>query len=251
MKRLLLWDFDGVICHSLDECLLTSYNAFRQYREDDEPLITSLADVTDDLRGFFYRTRQHVRRPGEYLILYEAFGQERSLDDYSQFGKLLSEHIRDIEDYEGVFFKARERLRKNDISEWLALHHGYPWVNEKWEALKETFQYYIVSNKDKESILLILKHLGLGISQKTIFGKEFSMNKAAIIKYILSIGHNSKEKVYLVDDHFGHLMDVAPLGIRLFFATWGYGKPMTSDDTGVVFLQKDMFDRQLLEGIYE
>ena len=251
MKGALLWDFDGVICDSLNECLLTSYKAFQQYRKGESRLIKSLTDVPRDVKEFFYRTRQYVRRPGEYLILYEGHGTGLRLGNYSAFKDLLSIHMQKVLGYEEAFFEARKRLRQNGMSEWLGLHHGYPWVDEKWERLKKTFEFYIVSNKDRQSISLILKHLGLKIAEKNIFGKEFSIQKTEIIEHILSKKGIFRERVCLIDDHFAHLMDVAHLEIRLFFATWGYGKPGTSGDMGVIFLQKDIFDRQLLEGFHE
>jgi phosphoglycolate phosphatase-like HAD superfamily hydrolase len=249
MKRALLWDFDGVICDSLDECLLTSYNAFLQYKKGKSGFIRDLGDIPEGIRDFYYHARQYVRRPGEYLILYEALEAEKRLDDYIQFRKLLSEYILSIQGYEQDFFTARERIRKDSLSDWLGLHHEYPWVNDKWEKLKEAFEFYIVSNKDKVSISLILKHIGLNISEENIFGKEFSIEKTAIVEHIVSRGRFRTEEIYFIDDHYSHLMDLAKLGIRLFFATWGYGNAEVSSRDGVVHLQKNIFDRQLLGGV--
>jgi len=249
MNRALLWDFDGVICDSLDECLLTSYNAFRQYKKENNGFTRNIIDIPSSIRDFYYRTRQYVRRPGEYLILFEAFEAKERLNDYVQFRKVLSEHILSIQRYEQDFFSARERYRKEDLTGWLGLHHEYPWVNEKWQKLKETFEFYIVSNKDKVSISLILKHMGLSISEENIFGKEFSIEKTAIVEHIVSRGRFRAGEVYFIDDHYSHLMDLAKLGIRLFFATWGYGNAEASSTDGVVLLQKNLFDRQILESV--
>ena len=90
MNRALLWDFDGVICDSLDECLLTSYNAFLRNKKRKRGLIRNLDDIPESIRDFYYRTRQYVRRPGEYLIIYEGLEAEERLNDYVQFKKLLS-----------------------------------------------------------------------------------------------------------------------------------------------------------------
>jgi len=251
MNRALLWDFDGVICDSLDECLLTSYTAFLQYKKGKSGFIKKLGDIPESIRDFYSRTRRYVRRPGEYLILYEALEAGECLDDYIQFRKLLSENIESIQGYEQVFFSARARLRKEDPSYWLDLHHGYPWVHAKWEKLKETFDFYIVSNKDRVSISLILKHIGLTIFEENIFGKEFSIEKATIVEHIVSKGRFQPEEIYFIDDHYSHLMDLASLGVRLFFATWGYGNVEASSRDGFVLLQQNIFDRQLLGGIHE
>jgi len=250
MNRALLWDFDGVICDSLDECLLTSYNAFLQYKKGKRGFIRNLADIPEGIRDYYYRTRRYVRRPGEYLILYKALEAGERLDDYFDFRKVLSVNIGDIQAYEQVFFSARTRLRKEDPSYWLDLHHGYPWVHGKWEKLKEAFDFFIVSNKDKVSISLILKHMGLSIFEENIFGKEFSIEKATIVEHIVSKGRFHPEEIYFIDDHYSHLMDLAELGVRLFFATWGYGKVEASSANGVALLQKNTFDRQLLEGTH-
>ena len=120
-------------------------------------------------------------------------------------------------------------------------------MNEKWQNLKEAFEFYIVSNKDKVSISLILKHIGLSISEENIFGKDFSTKKTAIVEHIVSRGSFQADDVYFIDDHYSHLMDLARLGIRLFFATWGYGNAEASSTDGVVLLKNNIFDRQILE----
>jgi FMN phosphatase YigB (HAD superfamily) len=185
------------------------------------------------------------------LILYKAYEVRSRLDDPSRFITLLKEHAQDIEGYEEAFFSARDRLRKNGIAEWLALHHAYPWVNARWEKLKESFEFFVVSNKDSFSIGLILAHLNLPISEDHIFGKEFGMQKRRIIEAIMSEENIPKDKVYFIDDHHAHLMDVADLGIRLFFAGWGYGKFENSADNVIILLDKDNFDRQLTGGFHE
>ncbi len=62
MENLLLWDFDGVVVDSLNECLLTSYNAFVSYKDKGEGLALDIKDVPKIYSEGFFSMRKHVRR---------------------------------------------------------------------------------------------------------------------------------------------------------------------------------------------
>ena len=48
-------DFDGVICDSIDECMLTTYNSFNDTNK------INISDVPSHFRKYFYEYRYHVR----------------------------------------------------------------------------------------------------------------------------------------------------------------------------------------------
>jgi hypothetical protein len=49
VPRLLLWDCDGVIVDSIDECLLTAYKAFLRFQDKDDALVQQLHQIPSDL----------------------------------------------------------------------------------------------------------------------------------------------------------------------------------------------------------
>ena len=73
MKKLILWDFDGVIADSIDECLITSYNAYINDAKNNNNFIRNVSDVPLERQAFFYKNRKYVRPPGEYFIIHYAF----------------------------------------------------------------------------------------------------------------------------------------------------------------------------------
>ena len=60
---MLIFDFDGVLINSLDEIVLTAYNAAT------ESLITCLAEVPSDLVQMFKNNRFHVQAIGDAIAL--------------------------------------------------------------------------------------------------------------------------------------------------------------------------------------
>src|SRR3989304_782079 len=96
MGNLLLWDFDGVIVDSIDECLLTSYNAYLQYQRISNGFIEKLEDIPKYNREEFYRTRKYVRPAGEFFVLYRAISDNIKIESYVIFRKLLEDNSKDI-----------------------------------------------------------------------------------------------------------------------------------------------------------
>lgn len=248
MNSCLLWDFDGVIVDSIEECLLVSYNAFLKYEMISNDFFEDVKSIPVSVREEFRKTRKYVRRAGGYYILHQAMALGQKIQDRAGFEELFEDNIQAVKDYEDFFFSARVQLRAQRPQYWLDLHHPYAWVKDKWEGLKQFFDFYVVSNKDVFSISLLLRNAGLALEEDHLFGQEFSSDKRMIIKHILDQTKVEKGRILFVDDNYYHLLDVRDLGVQLFFATWGYGELPLKLDNEITFLNVGNFDEQLLKG---
>ena len=81
-EAILALDFDGVICNSIDECLITSYNAF--YKME----INNISDIPDDIKSFFYTYRYYVRPAREYYLIHKAFHEKSTNFNLQRFYQL-------------------------------------------------------------------------------------------------------------------------------------------------------------------
>lgn len=247
IKNLLLWDFDGVIIDSIDECLLTSYNAFLKYQNLSGEFIWVLNDILISYRKEFYRTRKYVRLAGEYYILHKAITNNISIDSYSTFKKLLRDNAEAVADFQNLFFSIRNKFRSNFPQYWLELHRPYPEIISQWYNLKKYFDFYIVSNKDSKSISLILGNIGLSIRKNNMLGADFSSSKRKIIEHILSTTNITANRVFFIDDNYQHLLDLSDMGIKLFFACWGYGEIPDKPNGNIISLNLDNFNFEILK----
>jgi phosphoglycolate phosphatase-like HAD superfamily hydrolase len=245
--RSLLWDFDGVIIDSIDECLLTSYNAYLQYQGIYNEFIETLEDIPKYYREEFYRTRKYVRPAGEYFILHKAISSNIKIDSYLRFKELLISNAGAVADFQELFFLTRNEFKSKYPRYWFELHHSYPGIKTKWQELKRYFDFYIVSNKDLKSISEILDFFDLPINRDNIFGAEFSTDKKVIIRHILSTNNISAEKLFFIDDNYQHLLDLNGMGIKLFFACWGYGEIQDNTNEDIILLDLDTFNIKVIE----
>ncbi|MDP2685113.1 MAG: HAD hydrolase-like protein [bacterium] len=225
MKKFLFWDFDGVLFNSIDECLISSYNAYQLYKYNNNSLVSSLNKIPENYQAFYYKHRKYVRPAGEYFIIHYAYENHIRLDDYDTFSKIIQDSGSIISEFQKLVFEKRNELKTVDIKKWLALHHPYQNVVNVWKSLSKYYVHYIVSNKDKNSIISLMDDFHMDINPDKVFGGDFSSNKLEIINYILETYKVRAEEAYFIDDNYYHLNDVAETGIHLIFADWGYGDP--------------------------
>ena len=63
-----VFDFDGVICDSTDECLITSWNTWQQFKGERQ-FRYSVSEFDEVFISRFSSVRYRVRGAGEYYAL--------------------------------------------------------------------------------------------------------------------------------------------------------------------------------------
>ena len=244
-KKILLWDFDGVIANSLDECLITSYNAFVIQENLQLKPVRSVREVPVVYRDHFFRYRKYVRPAGEYYLLHKSLTLGQSISDYQSFKKLRSVFADKIQPFQQLFFAERNKFRAENENAWLLKHQVYPHVTKAWDSLNHYYDFMIVSNKDQRSISLLLNYFGLKIDNNHIFGADFSSNKHEIIVHILAENRFDPNDVTFIDDQYNHLTDLRDLGINLCYVCWGYGDAPNKFDPLIIQLTVENMQSKL------
>ncbi len=214
-EPLLALDFDGVICDSIDECLLTSYNAFYELEIDN------VSKIPDDIRTYFYKYRNYVRPAREYYLIHKAYNKNLQLMSFVTFNKLEKQYRNESKLFEKHFYKMRNYLKK-DEENWLSLHRIYDHIREFFLFYNKKF--FIVTNKDKDSIETLSEYFGFRKFIWDIYSKELSIKKEDLFNMIFLNyrKHLENNKLVYVDDNEWHLADIQHLTIEIYFAKWGY-----------------------------
>lgn len=209
-------DFDGVICNSLNECMLTAYNAYFSRN------LTDISMLPASYRELFTKTRYLVRDPGEYFVLLDAYyrGSFLTLEDFT---RLIEDQSRLLKRFKIKFFEARGLLRLIDQRKWLELHPCYKQVVDF--LLATNVPVVVVTTKDEESVKLLLKEYGLLERVLSVFGQNtlqrLGGKREAIIEACSVVGSNLNDTVF-IDDHPMHLKEVQSCGVNLYYADWGF-----------------------------
>ena len=70
-KNICVFDVDGIIVDSSNECLIIAWNAYQEYIGTRD-FINSPEEANLDYDKKFRITRNYVRAMGEYLVVFES-----------------------------------------------------------------------------------------------------------------------------------------------------------------------------------
>jgi len=217
MNKVIVFDFDGVLCDSIKECMIVSFNAYWSNRT------IGTDKISPELSNYFYRYRNLVRPAGEYFIIWESYYNNRNFKNAS-YNEMVVDNSHKISRFQGVFFDYRRELKK-DLSYWLSLHDPYPNTQEYFN--NHSTSVYILTNKDRDSVEIISTEHGYRNRIKEIYSKEISTDKKLLINRLIADHHDASKRIhfYFIDDHVHNLLDVCRgenKNVTGILAKWGY-----------------------------
>ena len=221
---MLIFDFDGVLINSLDEIVLTAYNAAT------DSLVTSLTEVPPDLALMFKNNRFHVQAIGDAISL-----MHWCLIDWPKDPQkiLTREEYRTIArssdialtDRTNLIYAARKRFIDKDIQRWLALHQTY---QPLWDELirRKNCPFVILTNKNHDATWRLCRHFGLTIDAGDIYSGDNGVTK---IENMLQIQERfGRQQFMFIDDSVKNLQELDlhfnrdKKVLSLALAAWGY-----------------------------
>jgi phosphoglycolate phosphatase-like HAD superfamily hydrolase len=235
---LLILDFDGVICNSIYECWCTTietYNIFVKGRENNN----TIPETDEAVKKLFYQYRFCVRPPGEFFVLLSLIKEYGGVDDIKFVERRETQSL-EIEEFGKLFFEIRNKNRKNHLKRWLQLHTPSVDFLEFWNKWGNEKRIYIATNKDLESVMLLLREWEISIRREMVFSKEISNDKRYLLSSILVHEKVQPENALFVDDHIYTLIEAKHLGLKMGLALWGYTYPRSielSNQNGILMFK--------------
>lgn len=214
MRYLIFMDFDGVICDSLDECLVSSWKAYYHLFLQSAP-----AQVNVSLKAEFSRLRPFVRNGEDYVLIQKIIHSKIPINCQEDFD--ACKNSRDLKHFKELIYSARSRYLETDREYWLKLNRLYPHIKENLPVWTSSPFFYILSTRRSEYIVEILKHNKVKMPPKRILythGRE---------KHTIIAGLLEKKKdcnAVLIDDQIDHLLVRRDPRIEVYLADWGYIK---------------------------
>jgi phosphoglycolate phosphatase-like HAD superfamily hydrolase len=209
--RVLALDFDGVICDSLEEGLLISWNAHTRapIQAFVEP---GLAGVPPEVTDRFTGCRPFARHLGHWLVPFAIGSVPASHAEFTaRYDELPG---RTIETFTAAAADYRAAVRRTYPDQWLSHHVVQPGLADVLTGA------YIVTARDSESVSRILEAHEAGVDDARIFGS--STDKPAALKTIATREGVQPADVTLVDDSIENCLAAHAGGYGAWWATWGY-----------------------------
>jgi len=218
--KIIVFDFDGVVCDSTDECMVTSWNAWEKW-ESRKSFRKTIDEFSKDEKSNFRKVRPRVRGAGEYYILRRAFSEGINIENQKEYNKLEEKWRENIEPFKAIFFKSREELRNNNIDAWVNLHPVFNDVIEVMKILNKRDMLYIATLKDAKSVKVILESKNIFLQNSNLYDQSQIKSKLqALDKFCVQINCSKNDMVF-IDDNVTHLIEPKDAGYSVYLTTWG------------------------------
>jgi phosphoglycolate phosphatase-like HAD superfamily hydrolase len=221
MNKIIALDFDGVICDSINECLLVSYHAFYGKSKIDK---IDFSDIQEDLVNDFKKNRYIVGPAKDFYFLWKSIIEYRksSKEVINTFVKLKKLEANHELPYAKRFYLLRDQLKKKYYSEWVSLNPFYHEIKNLLIKIKDRHNLFIVTAKDTDSVSDLLQANNVDIKREQIYGREINIDKRYLFRKMINTRGLSQKDIIFIDDNISNLIDVNEIGISGFLATWGY-----------------------------
>jgi phosphoglycolate phosphatase-like HAD superfamily hydrolase len=235
-NRLLVFDFDGVICNSIHDSMMTGLNTYIKLVPNHNlpvkgPLKPEdVAGFEESNPGFFQIFSEFMplgRRAEDYFIIIGIIdrGETGSIKGQSDFdGFKANIPVRQLDRFHKAFYRTRAELRESDPSAWSALFPPFEGVEEALETLLDRFRFAIATAKDRMSVHFQLKAFNLQrfFTDDMIFDKDYATQKADALRAIAGKTGTGFNDIHFIDDKLNHLTGCLDLGVHCYLATWGF-----------------------------
>ncbi len=213
---LLVLDFDGVICDSIDECYAVSWVAYHAlFRKD--AAVSSPAS-----RRNFARLRPFIRSGEDFLIIQEILSTGSAVQDQAEFDELsrrAGAEKRAL--FRELFYKERSEMLAKDRVSWLALNRVYPHMKKAFSLLGHDAPLYILSTKEPQFIVEILSANQIELPRERVLESSAEPKLSATDRLRAEGGFRG---AILVEDQVDHLRGNQYPCVRGLLAAWGYVK---------------------------
>lgn len=215
-RQIIVLDFDGVICDGSLECALITWNAHFQLTIDDFGS-SGLARIPAAFLKRFRESRGHARHLGHFLVPILA-GQDHLPDQlaFDEFYDGLPAAV--IANFVTNANRYRATARQDRHQEWLSYHRLYDGIVEVLTARPD--RWYVVTAKDRESVLDILAANGLQLESNRIYGEQ--TDKSAALADVARRENARPHDVTFFDDSLPNVTKALRLGYDARWARWGF-----------------------------
>ncbi|NLF25288.1 MAG: hypothetical protein GX589_06480 [Deltaproteobacteria bacterium] len=239
---MLVFDFDGVLIDSVEETLVSAFNAATA------SLVVRVEDAGKNFVQLFRRNRFVARSAGEMVLLAhwcleQAEGSPVAVIDREAFVAWMQQAKETSLDCERKLFEARTRLAEAHTAKWLALSKPYQPI---FGFIKrcDNLETVILTRKDKRAVLEIGKHYGLELKRENVYAGDGGVGKIENLEAIFK--RFTADKITFVDDSITNLLELRQhrdaATLELLHANWGYvgeGDIKLAADAGIRSLSQE------------
>jgi phosphoglycolate phosphatase-like HAD superfamily hydrolase len=234
-QRLLVLDFDGVICDSVEEGFVSSWIAWNEgYRG------RPAGEAPAEARAAFRALRPFVRSGEDFVLIQDLIASGASARSQPEFDRAWERPgTPPRARFKSIFYEARTRLLEKDRRAWLSMNRIYPHVAAAVSRLPPHFPFYVLSTKKPPFVRDTLAANGISLPEGHVLYSEDEPKLSVVERLRESLGCG---EAVLVEDQIDAIRGNTNPRIRVYLASWGYvQESWLREDNGIPVLSPEGF----------
>jgi phosphoglycolate phosphatase-like HAD superfamily hydrolase len=241
---LLVLDFDGVICDSVEECWVSSWTAYHELFLGRAPSPPP-RDAAADARVRFRALRPYIRSGEDFVLIQQLItrgASPRSQAEFDREWERLGAPAR--QQFKELYYRARTALFERDPDAWLAMNRIFAHVPAALAALSPRVPLYILSTKKTQFVSATLRANDLSVAEGRVLYSEEEPKLTTVERLMRELP--AREAVF-VEDQVDALRANRNPRLHTYLATWGYVQEewLRDPGNGVNLLDPEGFVRLL------
>ena len=221
-------DFDGVVCDSVIECFLVTYNAYGKLQNTLFERVLDIETISRKKREEFRRLRVYLKGAEDFIPLLMTMEQNLSITSQEAFNS-FREHLQErLPDYVAAFYAERDYLFQNEKELWLSLNPLFEHVGKAFKERSSFENLRILTTKRQLDAYEIFKFQGIDFPKEQILYVKAD-DKPQRLPELLKSQQAEFEKSVYVEDQVDFLVASKGQNIGSFLTDWGYVSPEQRD----------------------
>lgn len=225
--KVLVTDFDGVICDSVSECLLAAENAWGELQTSYKAEKTlELSSIRAERQRRFRELRPYLRGAEDFVPLLIAVERDLEVESQTDFDLLRRRLQHQLPHFQQAFYTERDFLRREHHELWLQLNPLFSEVGRALAARKTAgpapfAHIHILTTKRQADVEDILEYHGINFPPEQIHSVKSDGKMPGLQRIIQTEASTPADTVY-IEDQIDYLLSAAPAGVDVQLAHWGY-----------------------------
>lgn len=245
-KGLFLFDFDGVVCDSCDECTVSALRTLQSLKVlNDHRMVSDNKKSSNDdsyppdwLFAKMREIRPAIEVGWQIPVLLSVFWEQQQSEKMMTIPEIianyetlvhgwLAKHKLSEQEMVQCFGGVRDQWIQNDMNSWLDINKFYSQVPESLNSC--VGKSVLVTTKQQRFAIALCRHAGVSVESlpdKSIYGLGQYKKKSDVIFEEMTNGGYKKRNTHFFEDRWPTLVkcldDDRLHGVNLYLCAWGY-----------------------------
>ncbi|PID57377.1 hypothetical protein CSB45_07580 [candidate division KSB3 bacterium] len=236
-------DFDGVVCDSVTECFLVTYNARGKLRNSSFERVREIETLPVEQRQEFRRLRVYLKGAEDFIPLLMSMEQGIDVKDQESFDRFKESLQAELPEFLAAFYAERDFLLQHEKELWLSLNPLFDKVGTAFQERESFENLRVLTTKRQIDACEIFKFQGIDFPEEYILYVK-AADKPQRLSELLATYKATCEKSIYVEDQVDFLVASQKQNIASFLTDWGYVSPEQREraaQNGIPMISQDRY----------